>query len=456
MLENGATHWEAEEAERWNAAAKQVGAFIEAMRKCNDDAQTLRKAVRETLFPLPDKMLEQANQLNTRSWGAMQGMSVAIVERMNQGRWLIIVSVLIMIGIGLMLPLVVGRSITKPLAHTVQALRDIAEGEGDLTQRVSVASQDEIGELGRWFNLFAEKIQRSIATIGQNTFTLADAAEELTATNKQLAANAEETSGQAQVVSAAAEEVSKNVQSVSAATEEMTASVREIAKNAAEAAQVATQAVQVADSANATITKLGKSSTEIGHVIKVITSIAEQTNLLALNATIEAARAGEAGKGFAVVANEVKELAKQTADATEDISRKIAAIQGDTREAVKAIEQVSQIITHISHISTTIAGAVEEQSATVNEIGRNVEEAYKGSVEIAQNITQVARVAQNTASGVSQMQHAASELASMAAQLQHVVGQFKYDEAMGMQREEETKAVADVYVGDERSAEALL
>src|SRR5581483_5254782 len=160
--------------------------------------------------------------------------------------------------------------------------------------------------------------------------------------------------------------------------------------------------------------------------------------------------AGEAGKGFAVVANEVKELAKQTADATEDISRKIAAIQGDTREAVKAIEQVSQIITHISHISTTIAGAVEEQSATVNEIGRNVEEAYKGSVEIAQNITQVARVAQNTASGVSQMQHAASELASMAAQLQHVVGQFKYDEAMGMQREEETKAVADVYVGDER------
>jgi len=456
MLANGAAHWEAEEAERWNAAAQQVGAFIEAMRKCNESAQTLRKAVRETLFPLPDKMLEQAHQLNTRSWGAMQGMSVAIVERMSQGRWLIIISVLIMIGIGLMLPLVVGRSITKPLAHTVQALRDIAEGEGDLTQRVSVASQDEIGELGRWFNLFAGKIQRSVATIGQNTFTLADAAEELTATNKQLAANAEETSGQAQVVSAAAEEVSKNVQSVSAATEEMTASVREIAKNAAEAAQVATQAVQVADSANATITKLGKSSTEIGHVIKVITSIAEQTNLLALNATIEAARAGEAGKGFAVVANEVKELAKQTADATEDISRKIAAIQGDTREAVKAIEQVSQIITHINDISTTIAGAVEEQSATVNEIRRNVGEAYKGSVEIAQNITQVAHVAQNTASGVSQMQNAASELASMAAQLQRVVGQFKYDEAAGMQREEETQAVADVYAGEERSAEALL
>lgn len=456
MLETGANQREAEETEEWNAAAKRVETFVEAMRKCNEDVQGLRKEVKENLFLLPDKMLEQANQMNTRSWEAMQGMSTSIVGRMHKGWWFIVVTVVVAAGVGLILPLMVGRSITKPLARTIQALRDIAEGEGDLTQRVSITSRDEIGELGHWFNTFVEKIQASVAAIGNNTRPLADAAEELTLTNKQMAANAEETSTQAHVVSTAAAEVSKNVQSVSAATEEMTASVREIAKNASEAAQVATQAVQVADSANTTISKLGESSREIGNVVKVITSIAEQTNLLALNATIEAARAGEAGKGFAVVANEVKELAKQTADATKDISRKISAIQGDTREAVKAIEQVSQIIAHINGISVAIAGAVEEQSATVNEIGRNVEEAYKGSVEITQNVTQVAHVAQNTASGVSQMQTAAGELSMMASQLQQVVGQFKYDAAIGVEVAEGVVLPPDVYVGNDQATEALL
>lgn len=436
LLENGAAQWEANEAQQWKATAMQLDAFIEAMRQCNADAQGLRQAVRETLFPLPDKMLEQANQLNTSSWKALQGMSVAIVERMSQGRWLIIVSVLIVIGVGLLLPLVVNRSITKPIGRTVQALRDIAEGEGDLTQRVAITSRDEIGELGRWFNTFAEKIQRTVAVIGDTTYSLANASEELTAANKQMATNAEETSAQAQVVSSATEEVTKNVQGVTAATEELGASVREIAKYASEAAQIATKAVAVADSANGTIRKLGESGQEIGNVVKVITSIAEQTNLLALNATIEAARAGEAGKGFAVVANEVKELAKQTAEATEDIRQKITTIQGDTKGAVEAIAQVSQIIAHISDISTTIASAVEEQSATVNEIGRNVEDAYKGNVEISRNISHVAQVACNTASGVSQMQSAAGELATMATQLQQLVGQFKYDNAANIQMTE--------------------
>jgi methyl-accepting chemotaxis protein len=458
MLSNGADHWDEAEAEQWRESVKQVGMFIDAMQKCNTDAQALRKEVKDTLFPLPGKMLEQAQAMSTRSWQAMQGMSSEIAARTKQGQWLVLCALIVAVMIGLALPVLVNRSITKPLGRTVLALRDIAEGEGDLTQRVTITSRDEIGELGQWFNTFAEKIQGSVAAIGKNTYTLAEAAEELTATNKQMAANAEETSAQAQVVAAAAEEVSKNVQSVSAATEEMTASVREIAKNAAEAANVATQAVKVADSTNATILKLGTSSQEIGNVVKVITSIAEQTNLLALNATIEAARAGEAGKGFAVVANEVKELAKQTADATEDISRKIAAIQGDTREAVKAIEQVSQIISHINDISTTIAGAVEEQSATVNEIGRNVEDAYKGSVEITQNIAQVAQVAGNTASGVSQMQGAAGDLAMMAAQLQQIVSQFKYGEDQGVDRVgtmEQKPIVHLAQDSDGQTAEAL-
>jgi methyl-accepting chemotaxis protein len=189
---------------------------------------------------------------------------------------------------------------------------------------------------------------------------------------------------------------------------------------------VAKEAVEVAEKTNQTIAKLGESSAEIGNVIKVITSIAEQTNLLALNATIEAARAGEAGKGFAVVANEVKELAKQTGDATEDISRKVSAIQHDTQGAVAAIQQIGGIINQVNDIANTIASAMEEQSVTTNEMTRNVTEAAKGSNEIVQNITGVAQAAQSMTSGATQTQAAAQELARLATELQAVVGQFKY------------------------------
>jgi methyl-accepting chemotaxis protein len=209
----------------------------------------------------------------------------------------------------------------------------------------------------------------------------------------------------------------------------MGASIREIARNANAAAQVAQQAVRVAEATNSTIAKLGESSREIGQVLKVITSIAEQTNLLALNATIEAARAGEAGKGFAVVANEVKELAKETSKATEDIGRKIEAIQSDTRGAVETINQISQIIDQVNDISNTIASAVEEQTATTNEISRNVLDAAKGSGEIAQNITGVAKAAQGTMQGAGDSQQAAAELARMAAELQQLVNRFQSDSA---------------------------
>jgi len=209
----------------------------------------------------------------------------------------------------------------------------------------------------------------------------------------------------------------------------MSASIKEIAQNASEAARVAARSVQVAEKTNSAITKLGESSVAIGNVVKIITSIAEQTNLLALNATIEAARAGEAGKGFAVVANEVKELAKQTAEATEDISHKIGVIQQDTREAVTAVGQISEIINQINDIASTIASAVEEQSVTTTEMARNVEEASKGSSEIAQNITGVAQAAQNTASGATETQAAAQELSRMAAELQRLVTQFKVEDS---------------------------
>ena len=276
------------------------------------------------------------------------------------------------------------------------------------------------------FNRTLDTVVDPLKVAASQASALASSAEELTAVSSQMASNAEETATQANVVSAASEQVSKNVTVVATGSEQMQASIREIAKSANESAKVAKAAVGVAESTNNTIAKLGESSVEIGKVIKVITSIAQQTNLLALNATIEAARAGEAGKGFAVVANEVKELAKETAKATEEIGQKIEAIQSDTKGAVQAIGEISTIIAQINDISNNIASAVEEQTVTTNEIARNVGEAAKGTGEIAKNIGGVALAAENTTRGATDMQKAAQALSGMAAQLQGLVAKFTF------------------------------
>jgi methyl-accepting chemotaxis protein len=275
-------------------------------------------------------------------------------------------------------------------------------------------------------NQTLDAIVAPLKTTGENAYSLASSSEELTAVSQVMASSAEETAVQANVVSAASEQVSRNLSSVATASEEMQASIREISKNANDSARVAKNAVGVAQSTNETMRKLGESSLEIGNVIKVITSIAQQTNLLALNATIEAARAGEAGKGFAVVANEVKELAKQTAKATEEISQKIEGMQGVTKGAVTAIEEIGAIIDQINDISNSIASAVEEQTVTTNEIGRSVTEAAQGVNDISKNIAGVASSAKNTTQGANDTKSASLELSQMAARLQSSVAKFSF------------------------------
>jgi methyl-accepting chemotaxis protein len=314
-------------------------------------------------------------------------------------------------------------AVTRPVQEAAQVLEKVARQ--NLRVEVSGAYAGDHAAIKDSINTMVRDLRGSIGQIGQNAQSLGSASTQLTGISQQMAANAEETAAQTGVVSAASEQVSRNLTVVATSSEEMLASIREIAKSANEAARMAKNAVTFAESTNHTVQKLGESSIEIGNVIKVITSIAEQTNLLALNATIEAARAGDAGKGFAVVANEVKELAKQTAQATEDISRRIEAIQGETKGAVQAIREIAGIITQIDDVSNTIASAVEEQTATTNEIGRNITEAARGSAEIARNVSSVADAAQSAAKGASDTQLAARALTDMAARLQGLVGGFE-------------------------------
>ena len=349
--------------------------------------------------------------------------------------------------------LLIATRITRPLLVVTHELKDIAQGQGDLTSRLEVHSKDEIGDLAKWFNMFLEKMQTMIHEIAGSASELSTSSTGLSATAAQMAGGAEEMSSQSTTVAAAAEqltsnitamagsthEMSSNVKTVASAVEEMTASITEVARSSQEAATVAQNAAQLAQASDAKIGQLGSAANDIGKVIDEIQDIAEQTNLLALNATIEAARAGDAGKGFAVVATEVKELAKQTAAATEDIRKRIIGIQASTVEAVNSIHEISTVIANVDNVSQTIASAVEEQSITTKEIARNiaqtstaaetvaqgVAESATVTKEIAKNITEVSTAAQQTAQGATVTQDASAQLQKVAGQLNTMVGQFQ-------------------------------
>jgi methyl-accepting chemotaxis protein len=366
--------------------------------------------------------------------------------------WSFAAAILMLIAVGT-ITILFAKKIIRPLLAVTDGLKDIAQGEGDLTKRLKADSNDEVGELAGWFNTFLEKLQGIIRQIVGNAKTIAGSSTELSATATQLASGAEEATNQSSTVASAAEEMATNmnnmaavteqmtvnIKTISAATQQMTASISEIAKNAGQASTVAGNATSIAQSSNETIGQLGNAADEIGKVIQVIQDIAEQTNLLALNATIEAARAGDAGKGFAVVATEVKELAKQTAEATEDIRGRIEGIQSSTGQAVKSIGLISDVIQQVNEISRTIASAVEEQNVTTKEIAQNVAQtshaaetvsvgvtqSAMASKEITQNIAGVDQAAKQTAEGAAHTQSAGVELSKLAEALQTLVGQFQ-------------------------------
>jgi methyl-accepting chemotaxis protein len=325
--------------------------------------------------------------------------------------------------IALLVGLWVARIMRRQLADATGALAALADG--DLSHAAQVRARDELGRMTEAVNRASAGIRKTVDALAAGARTLGESSRQLTGVTGRIGGSAQEAAAQANLVATAAGDVSTNVQTVAAGSEEMGASIRQISENANDAARVAAEAVEVAESTNQTVSKLGDSSAEIGNVVKVITSIAEQTNLLALNATIEAARAGEAGKGFAVVANEVKDLAQETARATEDISKRVEAIQSDSSNAVAAIGEISRIIARINDYQLTIASAVEEQTATTAEMSRSVGDAATGTVDIAANISGVAQATQATSTTLAEAEGTVADLAALAAELETLVGRFK-------------------------------
>ncbi len=350
----------------------------------------------------------------------------------------------------------VGQCIVNPIRKTISHLRDVAEGDRDLTKRLDAERKDELGEVAKWFNVFVGKLHGIINELACNATTLNDSTTELSSASAELtngahaataesgtvAESAEKMSVNMSSMARSTEDVSGNVKQVAKAVDEMNSSITDVARNADQSASVAGDAAKLAEVSNEKIVSLGEAADEIGKVIEVIQDIAEQTNLLALNATIEAARAGEAGKGFAVVATEVKELAKQTAAATDDIRGRIEGIQGSTGEAVGAIKEISAVINNVNEVSRSIAAAVEEQSITTKQISASVAEAASAaemvamgmhesattSKEITQSISRVDQVLKQTESGAKRSQTAGENFNRLADKIQDLVARFKIEQ----------------------------
>ena len=300
-----------------------------------------------------------------------------------------------------------------------------AASAGDLRKAMNVSGEDAVGTIASSLGNFLSQLRTSLGKIANHAGSVTHATSSLTGVSDSLIDNAKTTSMQATTASQSAKNISDAVGTVAAASEQMNASIKEIATQASSAAGVAQTAVKLANSTDESVRALADSSGKIAQVTRVITSIAEQTNLLALNATIEAARAGEAGKGFAVVANEVKELAKQTANATEDIEGMVASIESDTQNSVHAIAEIVTTVDQINSIQGSIASAVEQQMSTTQEISRSVQSAAIGVDEVADNINLTAEKASEATASVDQSRHAIEELANMSDELNKLVSYYR-------------------------------
>jgi methyl-accepting chemotaxis protein len=390
-----------------------AGELISFNKTYTDQVSGLAADVAASLDAATQAAIGQSDALAAGARSDSESATVLLVALLAGGTALAVV-----------LGLIIANAVRRPLRR-VQAALD-AMSRRDLTVDAAINSRDEVGRMATSLTAAQQAVRSVIAQVVSSADAVAASAEQLSASAAQIAAASEESSAQAGVVAAATEQLSGNVQTVAAGSEQMDSSIREIAMSANEAAKVAANAVAAAEATGETMTRLGASSQEIGDVVKVITAIASQTNLLALNATIEAARAGEAGKGFAVVAGEVKELAQETSRATEDIVRRVETIQADTGGAVAAIEQIKGIIASINDAQLTIASAVEEQTATTNEMARNVSEAASSTGEIASTINGVAVAAGSATEALSQSRVAIDELARMSAELRSEVATFVY------------------------------
>lgn len=362
-------------------------------------------------------------------------------------------------ALGLIIPLSLWfiRGLMRPIEQTIETLHNIAEGEGDLTRRLDEKRDDELGQLAKWFNAFANRIHDLICVVAENAQLLSTNSVQLKSTAESLSSQFSSSKLESAGVNAAAEQMCVGFQSVSqrttsmnqsiravaASVEEMNSTIREIAGNAERSASVAGQAALLVEESNGRIAALGQSANEIGRVIQVIQDIAEQTNLLALNATIEAARAGNAGKGFAVVASEVKELAKQTAAATDDIRARIEAIQESSADAIGSVRAISEVINNVNEVSRSIASAVEEQSITTKQISENVlhtasaaetvasgvSETTLASRDITDSFAKVDSILSASAIGAEESLESARELSMLAKEMSQLVGRFKVRQA---------------------------
>lgn len=373
-------------------------------------------------------------------------------------RTIFVISGLTLLGLlfGTFTALTITRNLTKPVKMLVSGLRT-AEDEADLTASIDNDAKDEIGEISAHVNALLGKFDRIIREIGSNAKSLNLASADLSAVARQMSASADETAIRATGVASATEQLESNMATVASASEqaatgvdavarsaeEMSATVKEIAANAEKARTITQKAVSGTETASRKVDRLGDEARQINKVTEVITEISEQTNLLALNATIEAARAGEAGKGFAVVANEIKQLARQTAEATGEIRGRIESVQSSTRETVDEIKQISSIIDEVNDIVATIATAVEEQSVTTGEIADNLGQASRGLQEVNQNVAEVSTATMDISKDIggvgkvsremtavgSQLGRNADDLQNLSRKLHEMVSQFKTREA---------------------------